>query len=255
MGKRLVSLWNWFEVIAIVIIATVLVSVVFVLTAPFDRVRRIAGRTLRRFGAMIVTCNPLWKVRRSGFRVAKGDGPFVVIANHQSIADMSVISHLPWEMKWLSKESNFKIPGLGWMMRMAGDIPLRRGDKESAGTAMTRCRFYLDHGMSVMIFPEGTRSGDGEIAPFKDGAFRLAIESGRAILPVVIAGTRHAIPKNSWVFGGKCEARLHVLPPVSVEGLSLEDIAALKERVRESVVEAFEKLGKSSPVAAVDPVM
>ena len=100
-----------------------------------------------------------------------------------------------------------------------------------------------------MIFPEGTRSGDGEIAPFKDGAFRLAIESQRPILPVVVAGTRFAIPKNSWIFGGKCDARLCVLEPVSVDGLESGDVEGLKQRVRERVIEAFARLGKSSPVA------
>jgi 1-acyl-sn-glycerol-3-phosphate acyltransferase len=253
MNNRLISLWNWFEIITIIVLSTVLVAAVFVVTAPFDRVRRIAGRTLRRCGAMIVTCNPLWKVKISGFRMPRGAGPYVVIANHQSIADMSVLSFLPWEMKWLSKASNFKLPGLGWMMRMAGDIPLLRGDKGSAGAAMTRCRWYLDRGMSVMIFPEGTRSPDGEIAPFKDGAFRLAIESGRSILPVVLAGTRFAIPKNSWVFAAQCEARLRVLDPVSVEGLSVSDVETLKDDVRARVVEAFERLGKSSPVAVLAP--
>lgn len=250
MGKKLISLWNWFEIIAIVILSTVVVTAVFLVTAPFDPVRRVAGRTLRIFGAMIVTCNPLWKVKVLGHRASRAGGPYVVIANHQSIADMSVISFLPWEMKWLSKESNFRLPGLGWMMRLVGDIPLLRGDKDSAGAAMARCRWYLDHGMSVMIFPEGTRSADGEIGAFKDGAFRLAIESGRAVLPVIVAGTRFAIPKKSWIFGGKCEPRLCVLEPVAVDGLTIADVDALKARVRDSVVEAFERLGKSSPVHA-----
>jgi len=248
MNAKLVSLWNWFEIISMVFVSTLLVAIVFVFTAPFDRVRRITGRFFRICGTMLIRLNPLWSVRIRGYRVPKKSGPYVVIANHQSIADIPALSYLPWEMKWLSKESNFKVPGLGWMMRMAGDIPLRRGERESAQSAMARCRDYLERGMSVMIFPEGTRSSDGEVAAFKDGAFRLAIETGCPILPVAIAGTRHAIPKKSWVFSVKCQARIEVLPPVEVKGRDLSDLEPLREGIRRDIIAAFERLGKSAPL-------
>lgn len=247
MKAKLVSLWNWFEIIGVVTLSTGAVAAVFVTTAPFDRVRKITGRFFRICGTMLVRLNPLWSVKVSGWQRPKNSGPFIVVANHQSIADIPAISYLPWEMKWLSKESNFKVPGLGWMMSMAGDIPLRRGERESAKSAMERCKWYLDRGMSVMIFPEGTRSSDGEIKPFKDGAFRLALETGIPILPVAVAGTRHAIPKNSWVFGVKCQARIEVLPPVDVKGLTMDDLDTLRERVRGDISAAFERLGKWMP--------
>ena len=101
--------------------------------------------------------------------------------------------------------------------------------------------------MSIMIFPEGTRSSDGEISPFKDGAFRLAIDSGYPILPIAVAGTRHAIPKNTWLFGGKCRARIEVLPPVAVKGLGMEALDGLRERVRREIADAFARRGKSLP--------
>lgn len=247
MKAKLISIWIWLEIIMVVIVSTVLMTLVFLLTAPFDRVRKMTGRFFRLCGTMIVRLNPMWSVKLSGAMPKEG-GPYVVIANHQSLGDIPIISFLPWEMKWLSKEANFKVPGLGWMMRMAGDIPLRRGEKESAHSAMAKCRWYLEHGMHVMIFPEGTRSADGEIAPFKDGAFRLAIETGRPILPVTVAGTRHALPKQSLVFGSKVKVRMEVLPPVSVEGLSMDDLPALRDKVREDVAQAFERLGKSAPI-------
>jgi 1-acyl-sn-glycerol-3-phosphate acyltransferase len=247
MKTKLVSIWNWFEIITMVLLSTALVAVVCVLTAPFDRTRKIVGRFFRICGTMLVRLNPLWSVKVSGWKRPKKSGPFIVVANHQSIADIPAISYLPWEMKWLSKESNFKVPGLGWMMSMAGDVPLRRGERESAKSAMARCKWYLDRGMSIMIFPEGTRSSDGEIKPFKDGAFRLALETGHPILPVAVAGTRHAIPKNSWVFGVKCQARIEVLPPIPVEGMTEADLETLKERVRGEIVASFERQGKWMP--------
>ncbi|MDI3288962.1 lysophospholipid acyltransferase family protein [Polyangium sp. 15x6] len=247
MKAKLVSLWNWFEIMGVVAVSTGAVAAVFVTTAPFDRVRKITGRFFRICGTMLVRLNPLWSVKVSGWKRPPNSGPFIVVANHQSIADIPAISYLPWEMKWLSKESNFKVPGLGWMMSMAGDIPLRRGERESAKSAMERCKWYLDRGMSVMIFPEGTRSSDGEIKPFKDGAFRLALETGIPILPVAVAGTRHAIPKNSWVFGVKCQARIEVLPPIDVKGMTMDDLETLRERVRGDISSAFERLGKWMP--------
>ncbi|MDI1432954.1 lysophospholipid acyltransferase family protein [Polyangium sorediatum] len=247
MKAKLVSLWNWFEILAVVTVSTGAVAAVFVTTAPFDRVRKITGRFFRVCGTMLVRLNPLWSVKVSGWQRPKDSGPFIVVANHQSIADIPAISYLPWEMKWLSKESNFKVPGLGWMMSMAGDIPLRRGERESAKSAMERCKWYLDRGMSVMIFPEGTRSSDGELKPFKDGAFRLALETGIPILPIAVAGTRHAIPKNSWVFGVKCQARIEVLPPVDVKGMTMADLDTLRDRVRGDISAAFERLGKWMP--------
>lgn len=249
MKARLISLWIWLEIALVVLVSTVLMTLLFLLTAPFDRLRRVVGRFFRLCGTMIVRLNPLWSLKRSGGSLPKEGGPYVVISNHQSLGDIPVISFLPWEMKWLSKEANFRVPGLGWMMRMAGDIPLRRGEKESAQTAMTKCRWYLDQGMNVMIFPEGTRSSDGEIAPFKDGAFRLAIETGRPILPVVVAGTRYAIPKDSLLFeGGKCKIRMEVLPPVGVEGMTMEDLPKLREKIRSEMAVVYERLGKAAPM-------
>jgi 1-acyl-sn-glycerol-3-phosphate acyltransferase len=252
MKAKLVSIWNWVEIFTVVLVSTGLVAIVFVCTAPFDPLRIVAGRFFRICGTMLVRLNPLWSVKTGGWKRPKGSGPFIVVANHQSIADIPAISYLPWEMKWLSKEANFKVPGLGWMMSMAGDIPLRRGERESAKSAMARCKWYLDRGMSVMIFPEGTRSSDGEIKPFKDGAFRLALETGVPILPIAIAGTRHAIPKSSWVFGVKCQARIEVLPPVPVAGLGMDDAESLRDRVRADISAAFERLGKWMPTLPED---
>ncbi len=255
MKAKIVSLWNWFEIVTIVIGSTFLVALVFVLTVPFDRVRYVVGRFFRICGTMLVRFNPLWSVKVSGWQKPRRSGPFVVVANHQSIADIPAISYLPWEMKWVSKESNFKVPGLGWMMSMAGDVRLRRGEKESAKSAMAQCKWYLDRGMSVMLFPEGTRSSDGEIMPFKDGAFRLAIETGYPILPVAVAGTRHAIPKNSWVFGVKCQARIEVLEPIETKGLTTDDLDTLKNRARAQIAASFERMGKWMPTFLQDGII
>jgi 1-acyl-sn-glycerol-3-phosphate acyltransferase len=167
--------------------------------------------------------------------------PFVVVSNHESFADILLISHLPWEMKWLSKAELFRIPIMGWMMWLVGDIPVKRGFGPSAVEAMERCRKALDNRVSVMIFPEGTRSKTAELLPFKDGAFRLAIEAGVPILPLAVSGTATALRKHDWRFG-RSDAEVRVLEPVETAGLSLSDVPELKARVRQTIVEARDAL-------------
>jgi 1-acyl-sn-glycerol-3-phosphate acyltransferase len=130
---------------------------------------------------------------------------------------------------------------MGWMMWLVGDIPVKRGFGPSALEAMARCRKRLESHVSVMIFPEGTRSKTAELLPFKDGAFRLAIEAGVPILPLAVSGTSTALRKHDWRFG-KSVAEVRVLPPVETAGLQLADVPALKSRVRTMIVDARDAL-------------
>jgi len=214
---------------------------VFLATIPFDRGRYIVGWWFRRLGVAMATVNPYWSFRRGGVRVADPRHPYVIVSNHESFADILLISHLPFEMKWLSKIEILRIPLIGWMMRMAGDIPIRRGFGPSAVEAMERCRTSLRNRVSVIFFPEGTRSPDGRMLPFKDGAFRLAIEAGVPILPLAVAGTQTALPKHDWRFN-RARARVEVLPPVETAGLTLDDLPDLKARVRSAIEAARDDL-------------
>jgi 1-acyl-sn-glycerol-3-phosphate acyltransferase len=144
-------------------------------------------------------------------------------------------------MKWLSKAELFRIPVMGWLMHLAGDVPVKRGFGPSAIEAMARCREVLSSKVSVMIFPEGTRSPTANLLPFKDGAFRLAIDAGVPILPLALHGTGNALPKHDWRFG-QSTAVVEVLPPVETSGLTPADVPALKERVRAMIIEARDRL-------------
>jgi 1-acyl-sn-glycerol-3-phosphate acyltransferase len=188
-----------------------------------------------------VKLNPLWDFHTEGKPPANPREPYVAVSNHESYADIFLISHFPWEMKWLSKEALFKIPVMGWLMRMAGDIPVKRGSRESAMQALAECRERLQNRVSVMIFPEGTRSPTGDLLPFKDGAFKLAIESGAPILPIAVAGTRNCMAKHSFQFR-RARAKARVLEPISTAGMSSKDIPALKERTRAVIDTARKQL-------------
>jgi 1-acyl-sn-glycerol-3-phosphate acyltransferase len=234
--QRLVTAWVWVVWVLIVLAALPAVGLVFLVTAPFDPGRYAAGRTFRWLGALGGRLNPWWDFRTEGQFVRDPRRPYVAVSNHESYADIFLLSHLPWEMKWLAKRTIFKIPVMGWVMRMAGDVPLVRGNRQSALGAIARCRDRLDKRVSVMIFPEGTRSATDELLPFKDGAFHLAVEAQAPVLPIAVAGTRHCMAKHSFRVN-RARAACRVLAPVETVGLTTDDVPALRERVR-AVIDA-----------------
>lgn len=235
------SIWGWMALGLSLALALPLVALARLLTWGRDPGRHLAGRTFRVAGAIAATLNPLWRFRWSGTVPADPRQPYVVVSNHESFADILLISHLPWEMKWLSKAAFFRIPVVGWMMGLVGDIPVHRGDSRSAAKAMLACRERLRLGVSVMIFPEGTRSMKPDLLPFKDGAFRLAIDEQLPILPLALAGTRTALPKTGFVMG-RADAEVRILEPIQTTGLRVADVPVLKERVQRAILKAREEL-------------
>jgi 1-acyl-sn-glycerol-3-phosphate acyltransferase len=232
--QRLLSAWAWTAAVGVVIFGFLYVAAVWLVTAPFDRGHYHAGRAFRQLAMLAVKLNPLWHFETDGAPPADPRHPYVAVSNHESYADIFLISHFPWEMKWLSKDTIFRIPVMGWMMRMAKDIPIKRGKRESVVSALQGCRDRLGKKVSVMIFPEGTRSPTQELLPFKDGAFKLAIEAGVPILPIAVAGTRHCMAKHSFAFR-RARAKARVLPPIPTTGLTSHDIPALRNRTRDTI--------------------
>ncbi|HUL70558.1 MAG TPA: lysophospholipid acyltransferase family protein [Gemmatimonadales bacterium] len=228
------SAWTWFVLGLTIILWCPALALVRLVTAPFDAGHYWAGLLFRKLAVVTVALNPLWKVRVSGIRITDPRRPYVVVSNHESLVDILLISHLPWEMKWLSKAELFRLPFLGWDMWLAGDIPVERGTARSAVRALQRCRAVLARRVSVIIFPEGTRSKTGELLPFKDGAFHLAIETGVPILPLAVSGTRTALAKRDWRVA-PAVAEVRVLPPIETTGMTKADVAALSSRVRDLI--------------------
>ncbi len=239
--QRILSAYAWVLTILIVLFGFIYVTVVWMFTAPFDRGRYHAGRAFRQLAVAQVTLNPLWHFETEGTAPDNPRLPYVAVSNHESYADIFLISHFPWEMKWLSKDTIFKIPVMGWMMRMAGDIPILRGKKESVVSALAGCRDRLGKRTSVMIFPEGTRSKTEELLPFKDGAFKLAIEAGVPILPIAVSGTRHCMAAGTFAFR-RARAKARVLAPISTTGMTKADVASLRDHTRDVIDAACKQL-------------
>lgn len=255
MRRVVLGAYSYFEFIVLLLLWLPILGLVTL--RDREDVRR-RGRWMRRFGRVTSRLTPLWRFRVEGRAPADiKRNAYVVVANHQSSADPFLLSSLPWDMRWIAKVELFKTPLVGWLMKLGGDIPLKRGSGGSVRTMMTEARATLDRGLPLMVFPEGTRSRDGQLGQFKDGAFELAIAAGVPILPVVLDGTKTCRPKGSWWFGD-ADAVARVLEPIPTAGLGPDDVARLREQVRDVIAAELPRLVARLPAmpeaAALGPI-
>jgi len=239
----LYGIWTWFAFGSISAICYVVSLLGFLVTAPFDPQRRVTGRAIRISGQLMCAAVPMW--RFSIQRPVPSQLPFrcVCVSNHCSNIDPFILAHLPWEMKFLAKSVLFQIPFVGWGIKIAGDIPLVRGSAKSVKRAMRKAGWYVRNGMPVLIFAEGTRSTTDDLLPFKDGAFKLAIEEQAHILPIAVWGSRGALRPGEWK-PAVAKASVLVGEPISAEGLALTDLAELKAKTRDAIVELRDELSR-----------
>ena len=240
------SLVFWATCVVLVLLWTPFIGIFRLATVRSDPDRYRVGYVFHRIAVVAARLNPFWDFRVVDEVHPDARRPYVFVANHQSNADAFIVAMLPWEMKWLSKKSMFDIPLLGWMMRVAGDVEVDRASKESAHRALVDLRDRLDRKLSVVVFPQGTRSPDGTVGPFRDGAFRLAIEAGVDVIPLAVAGTAQSLPKGSLFFRNKTSATVTVLPPVSTKVWKVEDAPKLAEAVRSLLAVAISPGSSSS---------
>jgi 1-acyl-sn-glycerol-3-phosphate acyltransferase len=210
---------------------------VFLATALFDRRRLALHLYSCAWATFYVVMNPLWRVRVEGRVKLPWRGPAVIVANHLSLLDILVLYGLFRPFKWVAKAELFRLPVVGWNMALNDYVPVRRGDPESVRRMMAHCRAHLARGAPVLLFPEGTRSRDGRLQPFKDGAFRLALDAGCPVIPVALTGTFDSLPKTGVVLRQGMRARVQVLDPISPAGHGSPE--ALGAAVREALVSAL----------------
>jgi 1-acyl-sn-glycerol-3-phosphate acyltransferase len=174
--------------------------------------------------------------------------PYIYMANHQSDFDIFIVlAHIPGRFRWVAKKELFRIPLFGAAMRRAGYIEINRQHHERALKSLDEAAKKIREGTSVMTFPEGTRSKDGIIKPFKQGMFYLAIQSGVPIIPVSIIGSGDIMRKRSLrIYPGKIT--LFIDRPIAVSGYSIEDRHLLIEKVRNVIIGNYDKY-KSVPEA------
>ncbi|NLJ43606.1 MAG: 1-acyl-sn-glycerol-3-phosphate acyltransferase [Bacteroidales bacterium] len=213
----------WLAGVFFIVVLFPLTFIIWLISLPFDSNRLITHWVLMWQSFLLVKLMPIWKVSITGREKAQKGQTYVIISNHQSILDILLINCLRYNYKWISKIENTKVPVLGWYLRMAGYITVDRGNKESKEKMLEKSSDCLKKNISVMIFPEGTRSPDREIGFFKRGAFQLAISENIPILPVVLDGSGGVLPKHGLVFSTGHKIRMEVFDPVYPESFGTDD--------------------------------
>jgi 1-acyl-sn-glycerol-3-phosphate acyltransferase len=213
--------------------------VLLAITLPFDRRRVVLHLFTCFWGAYYIYCNPLWHLRVVGREKLRWRGPAVIVANHASLIDIVALFTLYRPFKWVSKAANFRLPFIGWNMTLNDYVPVVRGNKDSIVQMMEDCRRHLRRGSPVLLFPEGTRTRDGELLPFKDGAFQLAAEMRCPLVPIAIHGTGEVLPKHGMILRQRMYGLVEVLDPIAVPVVGDCDAGVLRERAREAIADAL----------------
>ncbi len=186
------------------------------------------------WGWLLLKSVPVWRLSIDGHEHLDRRQCHVIVANHESMADIWAVFCIFTQFRWLAKSSLFHLPLIGPAMTWAGYVPVNRGDRTSHTQAMRQAAQWLRLGISMFFFPEGTRTSSGEIGPFKMGAFKLAVAENMPILPLVIKGARDLLPKGS-LLPGPAHVRIRILP--AVRPAARESIEEFAARVRQVIVD------------------
>jgi 1-acyl-sn-glycerol-3-phosphate acyltransferase len=172
----------------------------------------------------------------SGLENVIRDGPQIIFSNHSSFADICLLAaHLPVQFRWLAKRELFKVPFIGWHLARSGHLMIDRGDRESAKRLLARAAEKVRAGINVLVFPEGTRSLDGSLQPFKNRVFHLAIDAGVPVLPIRLLGAHRILPRGTGrLVPGEVEMRVGT--PLDASGLTRDDLESLMDRVRSAMI-------------------
>ncbi len=237
------SLWVWISSITFVLLAFPVALILWLLALAFDSRRLMNNRWMVIQGIVLTKMSPFWKVIVEGREKIDQKKAYIIIPNHQSLLDIVFFNMLRHRLRWVSKKEIFSVPVVGWEMRMVKYIELIRGNKASVIRMMEQCVESLQDGISVVIFPEGTRTLTGAIGKFKTGAFQLAVKTDKPLLPVLIDGTGEIMPKKGGIiFRNRRIVRIRVLDPIFPGQFGTGDPEELATRVQSQMVTAMDQL-------------
>lgn len=238
----IISVLLWIHFLVSSILLSPVLVLIWLVTRPFDRQLRVLHLFCCFWGALYIWVNPLWSLKiinRKGFDDTKAH---IIVCNHQSLVDILVVNSLFKHFKWTSKVENFRLPFVGWVLSLNNSIPVYRGAKDAYSKFMHQALKTLKANSSIVIFPEGTRSPDGKMGKFKDGAFMLAHEAKITILPMVLDGTFAAVPKKGWIIKRRQEIFLKVLSPIpysSFADLSVKDTTSMIRNILQEGIDSL----------------
>ncbi|MFR9533433.1 MAG: lysophospholipid acyltransferase family protein [Rikenellaceae bacterium] len=240
----MISLIYYILLIILCLFVMALSIVALLLCRPFDPGRRVVHYLTMIMTRIFYGGKLYWPTTVLGAENLDSKKSYVVIINHQCMMDIPTLYLLNFHFRWVSKKEVFKIPFFGQYLLIHGDIAIERGNpKKAMAKVIADGRKWISRGVSVAIFPEGTRSKDGEIHRFKAGAFNLAKEAGVEILPIVLDGTPGSFSKLG-LFQWRNKTTLKVLPPISKEIVESLEAKELAEMARTQMVEALNTIRK-----------
>ncbi len=240
MLRRILSAGFWAFLLVSSVVLFPLAFLIWLVTVPFDRRLVLLHRFTCFWGSLYTWLNPAWPVRIEGRDRIRPRATYVMVANHQSFLDILVLFRLFTHFKWVSKMENFWVPFIGWNMLLNRYIRVKRGKARSVRRMLNACEKTLNMGSSIMMFPEGTRSPDGQLRAFKPGAFELAKRTQRPILPIVITGTANALPKRGFVLRGRHRIQIRVLDEIAYEKFAQLPVETLTRDVHELIATQLE---------------
>lgn len=213
----------------------------WLVTIPFDNRRWVLHRFTSFWASLYTWLNPVWRVRVVGRERLYEAGPTVIVANHRSLVDILVLFRLQSHFRWVSKVENFRVPCIGWNMRLCDYIPLQRGDGQSIQAMMRHCDRAISGGNSILMFPEGTRSSTNRMRPWKVGAFNIAERNRVPIQPIVLRGTAEALPNKGFILQGRHAISIEILDPIPADEVAKYTPEEMTARVRTIVVDALKE--------------
>jgi len=219
----------------IFLFTTVVLGTVAILLSLFDPSGNIPHRVARLWGKIQLRITGT-RVQIMGLDHIAPEKSYILVSNHQSTFDIfALLGYLPIQFRWTAKAELFRTPFMGWAMSRIGYIPIERGSPKKAYRSMLRAAEVVRKGTSVIIFPEGTRSPDGNLQPFKKGVFLIALKSQAPILPITIQGTSKIMRKGDWrTYPG--QVRIQIDPPIETARIPAEKEEQLSQRVRSTLV-------------------
>ncbi len=197
--------------------------ILYYVSAPFDKNKVLMNRYSRIWAFVYIYGNFNCPFEVEGLEKIEKGKTYVIIANHNSFFDINMIQLLPINLRWVSKKEATRIPFVGWIILLQASITVKRGDKKSASDMMRKGKKMLQQGVSLTVFPEGTRSKDGKVGEFKPGAFLLAKSAGVDILPVMLYSSREGMESP---ITKRVTIKLKILDAVDINSGSVKELNA-----------------------------
>lgn len=229
--------YKWLFVAPVLGVSTLVLGIV-AMTLATMKFRAAADRMAILWARINSYATPM-RVRITGQSNIDPTCSYVILANHQSLYDIFVLyGWLGIDFRWVMKKELEWVPVIGPACKMLGHIFIDRSDPQKAIESLNAAKQQIQGGTSVIFFPEGTRSGDGVLLPFKKGAFKMAVDMGLPLLPITLTGTRDILPKKTIdLWPGTADMVIH--PPIPVTDYSDDNLDELMGKVRNQITSAM----------------